>query len=176
MIRALALAAAVVALPAEGRCPGTLEGLVTCNRNEMPRSGSNAFVTPSVVERDAWRAATRQMLAGDCDETTIAERRLFTDSENGKTYYVMLDIARGWGAFIVDSNAQREIKATNSRTYIVAGSRRLADSGASACQSGRFLHIEQDPGFRAPADWIAAINQTFPPEPARRRRITKRAP
>jgi hypothetical protein len=33
---------------------------------------------------------------------------------------------------------------------------------AAASYSGRFLHIEQDPGFRAPADWVQAVKDTWP--------------
>ena len=140
-----------VAFPTRAACPRetTLEGLVTCIRNEMPRGGSNGFIPPSRSERDAWRAAVRRMLDGSCHET-------FTDAENGKTYCVMLDLARGWGAIIVDPKAMREIshqaphpiadsttelqavgvfKRTSSRSFILAGAHRGANTAANHCQS-----------------------------------------
>ena len=33
---------------------------------------------------------------------------------------------------------------------------------AATSYSGRFIHIEQDPGFRNPADWIGPVNDTWP--------------
>jgi hypothetical protein len=36
---------------------------------------------------------------------------------------------------------------------------------AASSYTGRFLHIEQDPGFRTPADWIQAVDDTWPTGP-----------
>jgi hypothetical protein len=39
---------------------------------------------------------------------------------------------------------------------------------AAASYSGRFIHNEQDPGFRNPADWVQAVKDTWtlvPPQP-----------
>jgi hypothetical protein len=36
---------------------------------------------------------------------------------------------------------------------------------AASSYTGRFLHIEQDPGFRTPSDWIQAVNDTWPTGP-----------
>ncbi len=37
---------------------------------------------------------------------------------------------------------------------------------AAASYTGRFLHIEQDPGFRSAGDWTAAVLETWPLPPA----------
>lgn len=36
---------------------------------------------------------------------------------------------------------------------------------AASSYSGRFLHIEQDPGFRTPSDWVQAVEDTWPTGP-----------
>jgi hypothetical protein len=36
---------------------------------------------------------------------------------------------------------------------------------AASSYTGRFLHIEQDPGFRTPSDWVQAVNETWPTGP-----------
>src|SRR6185503_12485282 len=36
---------------------------------------------------------------------------------------------------------------------------------AASSYTGRFLHIEQDPGFRSAADWVQAVNDTWPIAP-----------
>ena len=37
---------------------------------------------------------------------------------------------------------------------------------AASTYSGRFLHIEQDPGFRAPSDWNASVTEVWSGSPA----------
>jgi hypothetical protein len=95
------------------------------------------------------------------------ERRAFTDSGNGKTYCLLMEVLdannngvvdRGWGTFVTDAAAQRELshqaphpiadattevqavgifKSTNSRSYLLAGAHRSANgSSNSTCQSG----------------------------------------
>jgi hypothetical protein len=148
----------------------TLEALVTCIRSQVPSSGSNGFVAPTPDQLTGWRAAVQDMLLGGCSSTLpsslagIAQRRLFTDSENGKTYCVLMEVLdannngivdRGWGAFIVDAHASREIshqaphpisdstteaqavgvfKGTDSRSFLMAGAHRNASSASSPCQ------------------------------------------
>ncbi len=298
----------------------TLDALATCIRNQMPASGSNGYVAPTLAEQNDWRTAVRDMLNGSCSATLpaslqgILQRGTFVDGSNGRTYCVLMEVRdansngrvdRGWGTFITYAGATRELshqaphpisdsttenqaigifRDTDSRSYLMAGAHRLANSGSSSCQSsygpadaahnvdnmfhatnaelmahygtgdwsaiqwhgmaadtcdaaevylshgrnvvpastdpsfvlksnmllshptwdvettgtgactlnatdntqgrllngvsaanvcgtaatsysGRFLHIEQDPGFRSPADWIQAVNETWPTGP-----------
>jgi len=94
-----------------------------------------------------------------------AQLRTFTDTSSGKSYCLLMEVLdanangkvdRGWGAFMVNPNATLEIShqaphpisdsttenqaigifgGTNSRSYLVAGAHRLANSGSSSCQS-----------------------------------------
>jgi phosphoribosylanthranilate isomerase len=151
----------------------TLESLATCIRGQMPVSGSNGFVAPTAAQQTDWRTAVRQMLQGQCGFALpsglagIAEVRTFTDSGNGKSYCLLMEVLdannngvvdRGWGTFIVDANAARELshqaphpisdsttetqaigvfKGTSSRSYLMAGAHRNANgSSGSSCQSG----------------------------------------
>jgi hypothetical protein len=96
----------------------------------------------------------------------IVEVRNFTDSSNSRTYRVLIEtldadsdgfVDRGFGTFIVYGNATRELshqaphpvadlgtelqavslfKLTDSRSYLMAGSHRGANSVVSSCQSG----------------------------------------
>jgi hypothetical protein len=154
-------------------CPSatTLDALVTCIRNQMPGSGSNGYRAPSLTELGAWRTVVQQMLQGNCSAALpeglagIASRRLFVDAENSKPYCVLMEVLdaddngivdRGWGTFIVDPNATREIshqaphplsdlatdaqaaglfKDSDSRSFLMAGTHRNASTAASACQS-----------------------------------------
>ena len=149
----------------------TLETLVTCIRNQMPGSGSNGYRAPTPTELNAWRTVVQEMLQGSCGTTLppslagIASRKLFVDIENGKPYCVLMEILdadnngivdRGWGTFIVDSSAVREIshqaphplsdlstdtqaielfKDSDSRSFLMAGTHRDASTSASTCQS-----------------------------------------
>ena len=149
----------------------TLDELVTCVRNQMPASGSEGFVIPSVTEQADWRSVVRQLLDGSCNIslpaslTGIMQIRAFTDSANGRTYCVFMEVLdanndgkvdRGWGTFIVDPNAVRELshqaphpiadsttenqavgvfKGTQSRSFLMAGSHRNADTATSPCQN-----------------------------------------
>jgi hypothetical protein len=149
----------------------TLNALVTCIRSQMPGSGSNGYRAPTSAELDGWRLAVQQMLQGSCSATLpqslvgIASRRLFVDAGNGKTYCVLLEVLdadnngivdRGWGTFIVDPGAVREIshqaphpvsdtatdaqaieifKDSDARSFLMAGTHRNASTAASACQN-----------------------------------------
>jgi hypothetical protein len=96
----------------------------------------------------------------------IMQRRTFTDASNARSYCLLMEVRdadsngkvdRGWGTFIVYANASRELshhaphpiadsttenqaigvfRDTDSRSYLMAGAHRLANSGASSCQSG----------------------------------------
>lgn len=149
----------------------TLEALITCIGNQMPGNGSNGYRAPTPTELDAWRTVVREMLQGGCDTALpqslagIASRKLFVDAENGKPYCVLMEVLdadnngivdRGWGTFIVDSSAGREIshqaphplsdlatdaqsielfKDSGSRSFLMAGTHRNASTAASTCQS-----------------------------------------
>jgi hypothetical protein len=171
-----ALAILFLASPLTGAtlsCPTatTLEDLAVCIRTQMPGSGSNGFVAPTAAEQADWRSVVRQMLQGSCGFALPAslagamEIRTFTDSGNGKSYCLLMEVLdannngkvdRGWGTFIVDnaatlalshqaphpiSDSTTEVQAigvfkgTNSRSYLMAGAHRDANGGSSSCQS-----------------------------------------
>jgi hypothetical protein len=154
-------------------CPSatTLDALVACIRSQMPGSGSNGYRAPSLTELGAWRTVVQQMLQGNCSTALpdgiagIASRRLFVDAENSKPYCVLMEVLdaddngivdRGWGTFIVDPGATREVshqaphplsdlatdaqaadlfKDSDSRSFLMAGTHRSASTATSACQS-----------------------------------------
>jgi hypothetical protein len=168
-----AIAAAPFAEGANLTCSSatTLDALVTCIRNQMPGNGSNGFVAPTTAQQADWRTAVHQMLQGSCNFalpaslSSIMQIRTFSDSENGKDYCLLMEVLdgngngivdRGWGTFIVDPAATREIshqaahpiydigtenqavgvfKGTDSRSYLMCGAHRLANSASSSCQS-----------------------------------------
>ena len=120
----------VIASPlaaADLTCPSatTLDGLVSCIRDQMPGSGSNGFVFPSATQKTDWRWIVRQMLGGSCDFqppaslSGIVKVRTFTDSGNGKSYCVLMEVQdsdgngmvdRGCGTFILGSACGRPSK------------------------------------------------------------------
>jgi hypothetical protein len=149
----------------------TLESLAACIREHMPKAGSGGFVAPNETEQSDWRAVVNKMLRGSCDFKLPASLRgamrvrTFTDSGNGRNYCVLMEVSdadgagsvdRGWGTFIVNNDAIRELshqaphpisdstteiqaitifKETDSRSYLMAGAHREANSANSACQS-----------------------------------------
>jgi hypothetical protein len=169
----LALSLPVAAGAVDRTCPSatTLDALVTCIRGQMPGSGSGGFVVPNATQQADWRWVVRQMLQGSCDFVLpaslagIMQIRTFTDSGNGKRYCLLMEVLdannngvvdRGWGTFIVDPNAVRELshqaphpifdstteneavgvfRDTNSRSYLMCGAHRNANSQTSSCQS-----------------------------------------
>src|SRR5262245_62344299 len=46
----------------------TLESLVDCIRDHMPKAGSNGFVAPNETEQADWRAVVNKMLRGSCED------------------------------------------------------------------------------------------------------------
>jgi hypothetical protein len=159
---------------ADLRCSSatTLEALATCIRGQMPGNGSGGFVPPTPGDQSGWRTAVRQMLKGSCSFPLpaslagIAELRAFTDVTNGRSYCILMEILdansngivdRGWGTFVVDPGAMRELsqqaphpiadsttevqaigvfKGTSSRSYLMAGAHRAANGASgSDCQS-----------------------------------------
>ncbi|KYF69425.1 hypothetical protein BE11_23070 [Sorangium cellulosum] len=153
---------------AELTCPSsaTLEALVACIRDQMPGRRSGMFVAPSFTEMDAWRSAVSAMMHGACDFVlppslwSLAQVRSFRDADNGRPYCLLMETAdwngdgvvdRGFGAFIVDAFAERELsqqvshpiadagtesqaitvfKKTRSRTFLLAGTHRHAIPGS----------------------------------------------
>jgi hypothetical protein len=168
----LLLSTAASAGAATLTCPSaaTLDALATCIRGQMPGSGSNGYVAPTLAQQADWRAVAREMLQGTCSTTLpagltgILQRRAFTDSGNGRSYCLLMEVLdannngkvdRGWGTFIVHDGALRELshqaphpisdsttenqaigvfRDTDSRSYLMAGAHRLANNGSSTCQ------------------------------------------
>ena len=171
---ALLLCVTAPASAADRTCSSssTLDALVDCIRSQMPGSGSYGFIPPTATQQSDWRWTVRQMLAGSCDFqppaslSGIVQIRTFTDSGNGKRYCLLMEVRdadgngivdRGWGTFVVDPLAERELshqaphpiydsttenqavdmfRDTNSRSYLVCGAHRNANPVVSTCQSG----------------------------------------
>jgi hypothetical protein len=174
----------------------TLEALAICIRKQMPQAGSNGFVAPNTTEQADWRAVVKQMLQGSCDFTLpaslrgIMQIRTFTDAANGRHYCVLMEVRdansngfvdRGWGTFIVNNDAMRELshqaphpisdsttemqaitifKETDSRSYMMAGAHRDANAASSTCQNStcQSSHKEADAAHNT-ANMFHATNQ-----------------
>ncbi|WP_438031101.1 hypothetical protein [Sorangium sp. So ce233] len=148
----------------------TLEALVACIRDQMPGRSSGVFVAPGPMEMEAWRSVVSAMMYGACSFVLpsslwpFAQVRSFRDADNGRQYCLLMETAdwngdgvvdRGFGAFVVDAFAERELshqvshpiadagtelqaitvfKKTRSRTFLLAGAHRDAIAG------GRWFH------------------------------------
>lgn len=155
-------------------CPRakTLENLITCIEGQMPGKYSERFVVPPAPVHSDWCSVVTQMLAGETPHNItlpsslggIYSLAMFTDSDNGKSYFVLMEtggldndglVDRGWGTFIVDPEPVRELsiqiahpklgirtaeqgigvfKGTNARSFLMAGAHRSANGVPSACQ------------------------------------------
>jgi hypothetical protein len=149
----------------------TLSSLATCIREQMPRISSQGFRKPAAAEQWAFRGVVASMLQGQCGgnlpASLAAPMRLvaFQDGDNQKTYCVLMEtedadgdgyVDRGWGTFIVDPAASRELiqeaphpiadtgtetqavdvfKETGSRSYLLCGAHRKANATPSACDT-----------------------------------------
>ena len=141
----------------------TLDTLVECIRAQMPRVGSNRYVAPTPSQRADWRLVVNQMLQGSCDFAVpvslngIMQVKTFTDTGNGRNYCLLMEVRdqiNGFGTFIVYSKATRQLshqavhpiadstteiqavtvfRDTDSRSFLMAGAHRDANSVASAC-------------------------------------------
>jgi hypothetical protein len=147
----------------------TLESLVTCIRAQMPKSGSDGYVAPTPTQRADWRTVVNQMLQGSCDFAVpaslngIVQVKTLTDTSNGRTYCLLMEVLdqngngvvdKGFGTFIVYNSATRQLshqavhpiadsttesqavtvfKDTDSRSYLMAGAHRNANATASTC-------------------------------------------
>jgi hypothetical protein len=152
------------------RSSTTLESLVTCIRAQMPQSGSNGYVAPTSAQRADWRTVVNRMLQGACDSAVprslngIVQVRTFTDTGNGRTYCLLMEVRdqngnghvdNGFGTFIVYNSATRQLshqavhpiadstteiqavtvfRDTDSRSYLMAGAHRNANSAMSSCR------------------------------------------
>jgi hypothetical protein len=137
----------------------------------MPQNNSNGYVAPSSQQRTAYRTVVNQMLHRQCSSTLPAslasemQRRMFTDSQNGKNYCLLMEtkdanndgyVDKGWGTFIVSNDAVREIshqaphpiydgdtanqaiglfKSTDARSFLMCGAHRHANGTTGGCQS-----------------------------------------
>ncbi len=155
-------------------CPRakTLENLITCIEGQMPGKYSERFVVPPAPVHSDWCSVVTQMLAGETPHNItlpsslggIYSLAMFTDSDNGKSYFVLMEtggldndglVDRGWGTFIVDREATKELsiqiahpkfdigtadqgigvfKGTSSRSFLMAGTHRYANGASSTCQ------------------------------------------
>lgn len=149
----------------------TLEALVGCIVNQMPQNNSNGYAAPSTQQRSDYRTVVNQMLQGQCGSSLPSslvsnlQRRTFTDSQNGKAYCLLMEtndangdgyVDKGWGTFIVDNGAVREIshqaphpiydgdtaneaiglfKSTDARSFLMCGAHRHANGTTGGCQS-----------------------------------------
>ncbi|MDI1452176.1 fibronectin type III domain-containing protein [Polyangium sp. 6x1] len=177
------------------RSATTLGALATCLRDTMPISGSEGYRAPSSTALGDIRTAVSRMLNGNCNFVlggsiaSVMELRPFTDAENGKTYCVLLEkgdangdgyLDRGWGTFIVDPAASRELshqaphpladldtelqaielfKRTESRSFLMCGAHRNANAGQACDSSYRKADCAHDTGslFFAAAREISAF-------------------
>lgn len=129
-IRTLLFAALAAAGPvvhgATLSCPHatTLESLVQCVSAQMPQDGSNGYVAPTAAQRADFRSVFDKMLAGDCSAAlpaslaTVMQLRSFSDSANGRSYCLLMEVAdadgngtvdKGWGTFVTYAGAAREV-------------------------------------------------------------------
>jgi hypothetical protein len=148
----------------------TLDGLARCIIAQMPQQGSDGYVRPGPSERADWRRVVRTMLEGRCGPeiparlARVMQLRTFRDSGSDRSYCLFMEVLdadrngfvdHGWGTFIVNPNARRELhhhaphplndattdrqalavfSATESRGYLLAGAHRYSIAGSSACQ------------------------------------------
>ncbi|ETW93017.1 MAG: hypothetical protein ETSY1_41065 [Candidatus Entotheonella factor] len=185
----------------------TLEEMIVCVQEHMPRGGSSGYVVPTAAVRRDWRHIVYNMLAGQCDQQLHLPHTLrdnyslatFTDGETHQTYCVLLEttdqvppfrqVERGWGTFIVNPNAIRELsiqvphphheprtadqgigifKGSEARSFIMAGAHRHANTRPGPCQPA-FLEADASYNHESPfhaavegiADFYARNRQSF---------------
>jgi hypothetical protein len=173
------VAAAATAVPAPTFAPNaicanqdTLENLIACIVAKMPRRDTQGYTVPPANALADFKQVAAQMLAGKCDDIALPASLAkiysvanFKDKQNQASYCAALEILdenangtidRGWGTFIVNSNATRELsiqaphpladiatdaqaisvfKAVNARSYLLAGSHRDANTRKSTCSN-----------------------------------------
>jgi hypothetical protein len=102
----------------------TLESLIDCISRQMPAHGSDGFVTPTNTQKADFQTVVRRMLGNECEFALPASLsasmaiRTFTDSSNGRSYCLLMEVTstvtpgvvdKGWGTFITYPGATREI-------------------------------------------------------------------
>ena len=185
-------------------CPAssTLASLVDCivDRSGM-RDRSGVYVVPTDAERADFGRAAHAMLRGGCAEVVLGPTlarayRLtnFRDIESGQRYCVLMEVGdldgngkvdKGWGTFIVDPAASRELNIavahplddartqdqgiavfaqTKSRSFLLAGARRnlggerpcLDEPAVSTCPASDVAH-NVDTMFHVVTEQLAAF-------------------
>jgi hypothetical protein len=166
-------------------CPtaSTLDTLLSCVLDQSGmRDRSGGYVVPSAAERADFRLAARALLRGTCSNDALGATlarvyrvRAFTDVSTNRQYCVLMEVGdvdangrvdKGWGTFIVDNNATRELniavahpfddartqdeglaifRDTTSRSFLLAGARRdLGEQrtcpGEDACAASDVAH------------------------------------
>jgi hypothetical protein len=156
-------------------CPEatTLEALATCISGQMPQRDSNLYVAPTPVQQADFADLTTQMMSGLCNfglPASLADNyqiRTFTDALTNKSYCLLMEVLdadldgfvdKGWGTFIVNSNATRRdlnhsaphpifdstterqainiFQDTDSRSYLMCGAHRYANgTSGGSCES-----------------------------------------
>jgi hypothetical protein len=102
----------------------TLESLIDCISGQMPAHASDGFVAPTNTQKADFQTVVTRMLGDECDFTLPASLsanmaiRTFTDSSNGRSYCLLMEVTstvtpgvvdKGWGTFITYPGATREI-------------------------------------------------------------------
>jgi hypothetical protein len=107
-------------------CPSstTLESLIDCISGQMPQHDSDGFVAPTSTQKADFQTVVQRMLGQECDfplPTSLSANmaiRTFTDSSNGRSYCLLMEVTstvtpgvvdKGWGTFITYPDATREI-------------------------------------------------------------------
>ena len=148
----------------------TLESLFDCIYEHMPKK-YDGYKAPTSEQKKSLRTVYGQMLDGDTsivlppDISNIMRFFVFTDTDNGRTYSVLMEVEdgdnddrvdRGFGTFIVYNGAARELnigaphpvfdistgyqairvfKNTDARSFTLAGTHRKGSNAKSLCQS-----------------------------------------
>ena len=124
-------------------CPDatTLESLVACINRQMPQERSNGYRAPDVEARAQFRDVYRRMLGGECAFALppaldgVMRLRRFTDTSNGRTYCVLMEIRdddrdghvdRGWGTFVTYDKATNETNHSAPHPIFDEGTERQA--------------------------------------------------
>jgi len=111
---------------AELSCPSstTLEALIECVSGQMPQEGSGGFVPQGDLQQADIRQVVTAMLKGNCEfalPLSLAGNmriRWFQDSNNGRSYCVLMEVTstamsgivdKGLGTFIIYPQATREL-------------------------------------------------------------------
>ena len=162
-----AVSGSVALGPLACKTANTLDTLIVCVMEHF-----GPFVVPTNAQQTDFRAILKQMLDKQCDNITIPSGlsdiynvKTFTDSENSKSYCLLIEsgdkdndgkVDYGWGTFIVNNTPARELniaiphpiddskteyqgisvfKGTDSRTFLLAGTTRNF-GGTSTCDTG----------------------------------------